>query len=190
VNRHSSTWLLALLLGLFCGLVAHAQHRNKPQKHVSLGKPVEILVARDGAFTTSGITDHRDLTAYDDGGHFDCRRYTNDSAKDQANAETRISYSLNDARNFIWKHWQDKTRRGYLRISMNSVDASSTSHIFIEPDAKGDWRVVWRIVQNHALLRHGLLNDVPTIRSIEQESSGSSYILVFMSADKTELETL
>jgi hypothetical protein len=89
--------------------------------------------------------------------------------KDQPKGETRIVSSLNGARDFIWKHWQEK-KPGYFRISLNGVDATSTSHIFIEPDAKGDWQITWRIVRNHALVKGGFVNDVPVIRKLRKST--------------------
>ena len=47
---------------------------------------------------------------------------------------------------FIWEHWQKK-RRGYIRVTVDSVDTMSTSHIFVEPNDRGPWHVAWRVAQ-------------------------------------------
>jgi hypothetical protein len=65
------------------------------------------------------------------------------------------------ARSFLWEHWRDK-KPGYLTITGSSVDATSTSHIFVEEDEKGRWRVAWRLV-----LHIGHINDLPTYYGIE-----------------------
>jgi hypothetical protein len=44
-----------------------------------------------------------------------------------------------------------------LLLTLSSVDATSTSHVFVEPDEAGRWRVYWRIVR-----RHSEVDDVPT----------------------------
>ncbi len=91
---------------------------------------------------------------------------------------------MGNARAFIWEHWQSK-KRGYIRITFNSVDATSTSHIFIEPDSYGVWRVTWRIVR-----RNNEVDDLPPIRIIVRKTVGAEYVLVFNAADGKEQETL
>jgi hypothetical protein len=47
-------------------------------------------------------------------------------------------------------------------ITLSSVDATSTSHIFVEQDDTGRWRVSWRIVRYM-----GEVDDLPTYYSIQ-----------------------
>jgi hypothetical protein len=47
------------------------------------------------------------------------------------------------ARAFLWAHWEAK-KRAYLVLTLSSVDATGTSHVFIEPDNIGRWRIYWR----------------------------------------------
>jgi hypothetical protein len=107
--------------------------------------PVEAqtaLVMNGRELTASNIAQGRDLKLYDDGGHFDCRQLAlSDTAPRNCD--------LPKARDFIWEHWQKK-RRGYIRVTVDSVDTMSTSHIFIEPDSHGAWHVAWRIAQTRA----------------------------------------
>jgi hypothetical protein len=92
--------------------------------------------------TNADLVQRRDLKLYNDGGHFDCR--------DLALSDTvPRNCDLPKARDFIWKHWQQK-RRGYIRVTFDSVDTMSTSHIFVEPDDHGVWVVVWRVAQARA----------------------------------------
>lgn len=59
-----------------------------------------------------------------------------------------VAATTKNARDFIWRHWQAK-KRGYIRITFNSVDATSASHIFIEPDARGVSQGTWKIVRHN-----------------------------------------
>ena len=75
--------------------------------------------------------------------------------------ETRDDPTLARARTFLWQHWRDH-RQAYLSLTLSSVDATSTSHVFIEQDEGGRWRVSWRIVRHM-----GVVNDLPTYYSME-----------------------
>ena len=65
------------------------------------------------------------------------------------------------------------------------MDATSTSHIFIEPAASSVWQVSWRIVRHN-----NEVDDLPPIRIIEQKNVGGEAVLVFKTADGQEQETL
>jgi hypothetical protein len=130
------------------------------------GKETKADVYLDhGALTTSGIALKRDLTIYDYGGHIDCRvgmvRYSDETAKDVSKERCQLS----KLRDFVWEHWQTK-KRAYIRISFDTVDAVSTSHLFIEPDRDGQWQVAWRIARHT-----NEITDIPEIRDIRQRLS-------------------
>ena len=115
-----------------------------------------------GALTTSDIAQKRDLTIYDDGGHINCRLGMVRHSDEATNDFGREGCQIPRLRDFVWEHWQSK-KRAYIRISFDTVDAVSTSHLFIEPDRDGQWHVAWRIV------RHlNEITDIPNIRSIRQ----------------------
>jgi hypothetical protein len=79
---------------------------------------------------TSLIVEHSNLTRYGDGGDF---------TSSPMSKVTRI-----DAlRDFIWRHWSEKTR-GYARLSMSGIDSTTTTYLFVEPDRAGAWRVACR----------------------------------------------
>ena len=146
---------------------------------------VPTFQAKDGGFTTQAIAGTRNLSLYDDAGHFDCRRFTRGAIyKNPEEEKARIASSMEDARAFIWEHWQSK-KRGYIRITFNSVDATSTSHILIEPDTSSVWQVTWRIVRHN-----NQVDDLPPIRTIERKKVGGETVLVFNAADGNEQETL
>jgi len=68
---------------------------------------------------------------------------------------------LAQARNFLWLNWHER-KRAYLTLTLSSVDATSTAHVFIEPDETGRWRVYWRGVRSN-----GVIDDSPTAYSME-----------------------
>jgi hypothetical protein len=90
----------------------------------------------DDGWVRKKIFDGRDMHLYEGGGHHDGSGY------DPRDELWRVEASLRSAREFIWSHWQQK-KRGYVVVSMSSVDAGSDAHIFIEPDQNGNWQVTW-----------------------------------------------
>lgn len=50
---------------------------------------------------------------------------------------------LAQARSFLWQHWSDR-KRAYLIVTTSSVDYAGTSHLFVESDDSGRWRVYRR----------------------------------------------
>jgi len=73
--------------------------------------------------------------------------------------EMRQNSILAKARSFLWEHWRDR-KRGYLTLTLSSVDHTGTSHVFVEPDDSGRWRVYWRLLDAHEL------TDEPTAYSV------------------------
>jgi len=59
------------------------------------------------------------------------------------------------ARIFLWTHWRDR-KRAYLIHTASSVDSTSTSHVFVEQDYLGRWRIYWRSINRTRV------NDSPT----------------------------
>ncbi len=123
------------------------------------------VVVDHGALTTSDIAQQRDLTIYDDGGHINCRRGLVLYSDENENDFSRERCQIPKLRDFVWDHWQAK-KRAYIRISFDSVDAVSTSHLFIEPDSDGQWHVAWRIVRHS-----NEITDIPDIREIRQRQA-------------------
>ena len=101
------------------------------------------------------------MAKYDDGSYFDCRGWI-------SKEDSRGVCEENKIRDFIWSHWSEN-KLGYIRVTYNSVDALSTSHIFIEPNNKGKWRVAWRIVRFHAIPElSNQVTEVETLFQVEQ----------------------
>jgi hypothetical protein len=152
------------------------------------------VIVKTGKLIASDIAQERDLASYDDGGDINCRvgtvRHPGETAADFSSERCQLS----KLRDFVWEHWQTK-RRGYLRISFDSVDAVSTSHLFIEPESDGKWHVAWRIVRHF-----GEITDMPNIRGIKQRPATSndfecrcspgSMILSFIDWEGDEIQTL
>ena len=65
------------------------------------------------------------------------------------------------SRTFLWQHWHAQ-KRAYLILTLHSVDATGTSHVFVEPDNDGRWRVYWRIVRDM-----NEVSELPTYYAIE-----------------------
>jgi hypothetical protein len=168
---------------MFLSLLVVAQ---QPVSDVNRTRSLHVATfqATDGGFTTKAIAGTRNLPLYDDAGHFDCRKFTREAIYKRPKDETRIAAAMGNARTFIWEHWQSK-KRGYIRITFNSVDATSTSHIFIEPDSSGVWQVTWRIVRHN-----NEVDDLPPIRIIDRKNVDGEAVLVFRAADGEEQETL
>lgn len=73
------------------------------------------------------------------------------------------------ARDFLWQHWKGR-QKAYLTITGSSVDATSTSHVFLEKDEMGRWRIYWRMVRDH-----GEVNDLPTIYVVRRVTPVSDW---------------
>ncbi len=67
---------------------------------------------------------------------------------------------LAQARSFLWEHWRNR-KRAYLVLTQSSVDHTVTSHIFVESDDSGRWRVYWRRLDRRELIEE------PTTYSVE-----------------------
>ena len=85
------------------------------------------------------IFDERDMSVYDDGGRQGCgveRLYVDRS---------KCERSMEKARRLVWEHWK-KRKSGYLAVVRASDNAERVTHLFIEPNPDGGWRVVERTV--------------------------------------------
>jgi hypothetical protein len=98
---------------------------------------------------------------YEDGGYFDCREWLIKTPGSKACDEAKL-------RDFILRQWNEK-KRSYVRVTYDSVDAMSTSHIFVEPDQKGFWYVAWRIARSHAIRElDNQITDIEKIVSVQR----------------------
>jgi hypothetical protein len=114
------------------------------------GRTGSEKVSRQGAaLTVDDLVQGRDL-----------RRYERLELADVNLMRDRRGATLAQARSFLWGHWRDR-RQGYLILTLTSVDAIGTSHVFVEEDETGRWRVYWRIVRGE-----GLVSDAPTSYSM------------------------
>jgi hypothetical protein len=161
------------------------QRQETPNEtfHHQGGKTTKVeVISKNSELTTVDIAQGRNLSLYDDGRHFNCYFiYEGDEPE----------CSIPAVRDFIWQHWQSQ-RRGYVRLTRGSIDAVSTSHIFIEPDRRGAWHVVWRVVRHS-----GEVNDMPDIISVRQRPATedddgyqATTILLFIGRDGDEIQSL
>jgi hypothetical protein len=119
-----------------------------------------VKVWRQGTFfTVENVTQGRDMARY---GVLEVADPEPRTASDTAREPF-----LAQARTFIWEHWRDK-KRGYLILTTSSVDATASSHVFIERDETGRWRVYWRIVRPRSRI-----DDAPTTYGVRWVRSGN-----------------
>jgi hypothetical protein len=136
--------------------------------------PAKVIV-RGNDLTTLDIAEGRDLSQYVNGGSFD-------SGFNGRRNPSKI-------RQFIWNCWHHR-HRGYIRDSSHSIDASGTSHIFVEPAADGHWHVAWRIVRSD-----NTISDMPDTVSVtwqprKRGDRPGEHILVFRHRDDYEIQRL
>ncbi|MGI8482374.1 MAG: hypothetical protein ACR2MF_09980 [Chthoniobacterales bacterium] len=141
------------------------------------------IVWSGSELTAPDIAQGRDLSIYDAGGHLDCGRSLHRELFDRVQC-------IAEARAFISEHWRQR-RRGYIRLSKDSVDAHATAHIFIEPDSRGVWRIAWRMAHS-GIFRPLALKDLPDtyqLTSLKAEAPEDG-TLIFRAADGTEITRL
>jgi len=101
---------------------------------------------QDGALMVDNVAQSRDLGRYET---------LHLISPPMTVVESQTDPALARARTFLWEHWKAH-KRGYLILTASSVDATATSHVFVEPDNIGRWRVSWRIVRRREV------DDTPT----------------------------
>jgi hypothetical protein len=177
--------MVKLPTALLLAVTLHGASAKEPQQYFETprlrfsalgGKetPAEVIV-RGNDLTTSDIAQGRDLSQYVDGGSFDS------GFNDRRNPSK--------VRQFIWNCWHHR-HRGYMRDSGHSVDASGTSHIFVEPAADGRWHVAWRIVRSDSTV-----SDMPDIVSVtwqprKRGDRPGERVLVFRHREDYEIQRL
>lgn len=171
---HNFLKLFVLIILLFC--ISCSSKPTKP----------EIFQGRDNEWTTSDITQNRDISQYEQGGHFWCRMRPYGNEENPLNGEEKV-------RNFIWQHWTEK-KRGYIKISCGGVDTSSTTHYFIEPNEKGEWIIATRNLFKHALPEYDnqpIKDDVAvSVEKVESDKNKSDWTLILKANDGEILDKL
>ncbi len=117
----------------------------------------------------------RNLASYDSAGIVGC------GVEDQKTLADRCDADYKRARDFVWKHWTQK-KPGYIAVRKPSIDFDQewTTHLFIEPDEAGKWRLVERTVpmlvpEDAGELRLGDLIDVNWERLTDFEEKRIGY---------------
>jgi hypothetical protein len=137
--------------------------------------------------TKGRFIQNRDLSLYNFGGEYsDCRNI-------MLKEIPKCQIDKAKARKFIWKHWQNK-KRAYLVVTFSSVDNSSDAHIFVEPDAKGNWNLIWIWERFGMWARRGYNFDLLEINSVklkratkgDYEYLPGEYYLSFLDKDGEE----
>src|SRR5215813_12700427 len=158
--RRISTMKIPSLVGFIVLLaVSHSCGQRNLVQSGTTTTPAKVFEKSKDELTAENIAQGRDLLKYDDGGFFDCRGWV--PLKSPQCDESKL-------KTFVWQKWSEK-RRGYIRVTYDSVDAISTSHIFIEPDESGKWSVIWRIVRWHSIPQlSNQITNIERITSIER----------------------
>lgn len=167
--------MLTLIIALRFAYASPEPYWDNPrQRFYALGGNTVAadVIVRGNDLTTADIAQGRDLSKYLDGGSFDAglNEYKNPAR----------------VRRFIWNCWQHK-RRGYIRDSGESVDASGTWHIFIDPAADGHWHIAWRGAHSDKTV-----TDQPDIVSVawerrKRDDRPGDRVLVFRNRDGYEI---
>lgn len=120
--------LVAILIFAICSFIVwnwNSNNKSIPTRYLVSLQPEPKTIFQD-----------RDISAYEYGGRIaDCFNNFDILAKDCRLAEKQ-------AREFIYKHWQDK-KRAYIILEFN-CDVCNEYYVFIEPDKNGNWHIVWR----------------------------------------------
>jgi hypothetical protein len=153
------------------------------------GKEIDVEIIERGAeLTTADIAQNRDLKLYEDGGHVDCRHWREDRVQPPSDCEGKV-------RTFIWNHWK-RHHRGYIRLTGNSVDSTSTMHVFVEPGEGNEWVIVIRNVNSWygSPDSQQKIYDSPPATSIhfikEKSRRGTETKLLLKAKDGYEITTL
>ncbi|MFL6229414.1 MAG: hypothetical protein ACJ741_11605 [Pyrinomonadaceae bacterium] len=118
------------------------------------GRTTQVAVVNGGGMlSTVGVEQGRNLAAYE--------RLNLINPKPLFASEEGQDDTVVRAREFIWQHWSEH-HAGYLTVTLSSVDATSTAHIFIEQEDGGRWRVAWRWVRHTSEV-----DDLPTYYAVE-----------------------
>lgn len=81
------------------------------------------------------VFEDRDMSLYDNFGRQGC-------SFEELNANRRkCDQSLEKTRRFVWEHWKNR-KRGYVAVAGGSDGKTWTTHLFIEPNEEGNWRIV------------------------------------------------
>lgn len=123
-------------------------------------KIAELIKATGDELTVENITEKRDMSQYADGGHIDCHGFR---------------CNQREIPKFIWRHWTKK-KRGYIRATYSGIDVVWTEHIFIEPNEKGEWGILWRVVREQVSMPSEYwLDDAVEIVSVDRIRINSRY---------------
>lgn len=119
--------LFAILIFAVCtftGWSLNSNNKSIPTRYLVYLQPEPKTIFQD-----------RDLSVYDFGGQI-AHCYNNFSIPAKECQLSEIQ-----AREFIYKHWQQK-KRAYIILGCNGH--CKEYYVFIEPDINGFWRIVWR----------------------------------------------
>ncbi len=146
----------------------------------------EVFLDKDNGWTTKSITQNRDMTQYEQRGHFWCSRIPFGNEQDRFNGEKQV-------RDFIWRNWSEK-KRGYIKISCGGTDTSNTIHYFIEPNEKEEWIIKIIGIYKHAMPKHDNMpiqfSIAVTVENAKDKNKSDNEIIILKSADDRIVGTI
>ena len=141
-----------------------------------------VFKGKDNEWTTGDITQNREMSEYEQGGHFWCSTRPYGNEEDRINGEKKV-------RNFIWKHWTEK-KRGYIKMTCGQTDTSQTIHYFIELDEKGKWSIARRNIFNNLQNEKTITDDFVTVERAEAKNEEDYWKLIFKAKNGKNLDRL
>lgn len=140
-NERKKTWVGRILIPLMClsGCVKNADVSTNEKSSNT------IISGDKNELTISTIAGDRNLKFYDQGGVIDGYHWLSSIHSQAQKDHKKIENEIEKARNFIWEHWQNK-KRGYIRVTQDTVDYGWTTHFFIEPGLDGTWEISRKVI--------------------------------------------
>lgn len=141
-----------------------------------------VYQGEDREWTAINITQFRDMSQYEQGGHFWCRLRPWGNEQDELNGEKKV-------RDFVWQHLAEK-KRGYIKFSCGYTDTSRTIHYFIEPDKNDVWNVFQRDVFQHSNDEKTITDNLVKVERQDTEFESNNWQLIFKTNSEEVIGTL
>lgn len=147
----------------------------------SCSQKLDTFLTDDGTVTSNGVTQHRDMSQYEQAGNF----YSKWHGPDTENGEKTV-------RDFIWRHWIEKNQ-GYIKMTSVGVDTRETTHFFIEPDENGRWQIARRVLYFHYDPEYNNVrttDDIVTVDRNDSTAEDRDWQIVFKFKDGSILNSI
>ena len=138
-----------------------------------------IISGEKNELTIRSIASERDLRLYDQGGVIDGYHSLSSIHSPAQKDHRKIENDIEKARDFIWEHWQNK-KRGYIRVTQDTVDHGWTTHFFIEPGIDGTWEISRKVIGTPQAPTDNAIRDKEKVHQLDRLTIGQGHTqLVF-----------